>query len=480
MGADPILRGAMAKARRKSKGPIFNEKALAAWRQPGNYCDQAGGGLYLQVRQARVKGVLQWETNRKGVLVPKVTKYWVYRYWRPTKDGGRQLKEFGIGPFADYTPKQARDIAKEQRIIRREYGDPILTRKRRKQDLKNLIDSMKTFPEAAEACWESLKPQWGERHAYDWLASLKNHAYPTLGSMEIRAIQTTHIETVLRPIWHAKAETGSRIRGRLEAVFNYAKGKGWYSGDNPAGWDGNLDALFSESPRLKKQVNHPSLPFLQIGAFMDALRREKGTAARALEFTILTAARSGEVLGASGEEFDLRKALWTVPAERMKAKKEHLVPLSPRALEILRGMGDLKPGVVVFPGGVPGKGLSDAAMNTLIKRMDRHRVAAEGEGWCDKKGERVVPHGFRASFKTWATDCTEFGRDVIEFALAHQLPDKVEAAYTRGTMVEKRRPLMAAWAAYCTSNAPIVSSPESVRRVKEYTNPDPKIVKIPR
>ncbi len=469
----------MAKAQRKSKGPVFTEKALAAWREPGNFCDDRGGGLYLQVRQVRVQGAPQWETSRKGVLVPKVTKYWVFRYWRPTKEGGRQLKEYGIGPFVDFTLQQARDKAAEQRDIRREFGDPILARKRRKQEARDLIDSMKTFSEAAEACWESLKPQWGERHAYDWLASLKNHVYPTLGRMEIRAVQTTHIETVLRPIWHAKAETGSRIRGRLEVVFNYAKGKGWYSGDNPAGWDGNLDALFLESPRLKNQVNHPSLPFLQIGAFLEVLRREKGTAAQALEFTILTAARSGEVLAATGEEFDLRKALWTVPAARMKAKKEHLVPLSARALEILRGMGELKRGVVVFPGGVPGEGLSDAAMNTLIKRMDRHRLEAEGKGWCDEKGERVVPHGFRATFKTWATDCTEFGRDVIEFALAHQLPDKVEAAYTRGTMLEKRRPLMAAWAAYCASKAPLVSPSQSVRRVKEYTDPDPKIVKIP-
>lgn len=469
----------MAKPRRESKGPIFNEKALAAWRQPGTFCDDLKGGLYLQVRQARVQGVPQWETDRKGVLIPKVTKYWVFRYWRPAKEGGRKLKEFGIGPFADYTLQQARDIAKEQRIILREFGDPILTRKRRKQNLRNLIDSMKTFSEAAETCWESLKPQWGERHAYDWLASLKNHVYPTLGAMEIRDIQTTHIETVLRPIWHAKAETGSRIRGRLELIFNFAKGKGWYSGDNPAAWDGNLDALFLESPRLKNQVNHPSLPFRQVGIFMEALWREKGTAARALEFTILTATRSGEVLGALGEEFDLGKALWTIPAERMKAKKEHLVPLSPRTMEILRGMGDLKRGVFVFPGGVPGNCLSDAAMNTLVKRMDCHRQEQEGKGWCDEKGERVVPHGFRATFKTWAQECSKFDRDVIEFALAHQLADKVEAAYMRGTMLEKRRPLMAAWADFCASKAPLAVSPQAFRRVREYTDPDPKIVKIP-
>lgn len=469
----------MAKLRRKSKGPIFNEKALAAWRVPGNFCDDLGGGLYLQVRHARIQGVPQWEANRKGELVPKVTKYWVYRYWCPTRDGGRKLKEFGIGSFEDISLQQARAKATEQRNIRREYGDPILERRRRKQEARDLLDSTKTFGEAAKACWESMKSQWGERHAYDWFASLENHVFPSLQRMEIRSVKTTHIEAVLRPIWHARAETGSRIRGRLEKVFNYAKGKGWYVGENPAAWDGNLDALFPESPRLKKQVNHPSLPFSQVGHFYAVLKQEHGVAAKALEFMILTATRSNEVLLAKGEEFDLKRALWIIPAERMKAKKEHLVPLSQEAMRVLREVGEPKVGLYVFPGGKPGSGLSSASMNILIKRMDEHRLGTEAKGWRDEKDKRVVPHGFRATFKTWAMEQTKFEREAIEFALAHQLPDKVEAAYTRGTMVEKRRPLMEAWAQFCAGNGGEMLIKQEFRRIKDYSKEEPEIVKVP-
>ena len=474
MDSSRSSRGAMAKVKRNGKGPIFQTATLAAWREPGTFCDHEGGGLYLQVRQVCVNGVKQWETTKQGKRVAKVTKYWTFRYWRKSRDGGRKLKEFGIGPFDDYTLAEARDIATEQRKIRREFGDPILVRKKRKQDLRDLVDSMKTFEEAAQACWESHKPKWTASYAEDWLSSLKTHVYPVLGSMEIRSIRTTHIEGVLQPIWHEKAETASRVRSRIEKVFNFAKGKEWYGEDNPAAWEGKLEALLIESPRLKKLVNHPSLPFSQIGAFTEALRREKGTAARALEFLILTASRSWEVRGAMGEEFDLEKALWTVPAVRMKAGKEHVVPLSPRAVEMVRGMGKLQEGKFVFSGGKPETCLSDAAMNALIKRMDAHRQGAKQKGWCDLKGKRIVPHGFRATFKTWGQDSTDFDRQIIEFALAHGLPDKTEAAYSRGAMITKRRPLMDAWALYCAGNG----TERKFKRVKDYADPDPKIVKV--
>jgi integrase len=453
---------------------MFQVAALAAWREPGTYCDHEGGGLYLQVRQVCVNGVKQWETTKHGRPVPKVTKYWSFRYWRRTREGGRKLREFGIGPFSDVTLDEAREIATEQRKILREFGDPILARKKRRQELRDLVDSMKTFEEAAQACWEAHKAKWTPDHADDWLNSLKTHAYPRLGTMEIRSIRTTHIHTVLEPIWVEKAETASRVRSRIEAVFDFAKGKEWYSEDNPAVWDGKLEALLIESPRLKKQVNHPSLPFSQIGAFTNALRQEKGTAARALEFLILTASRSLEIRGAMGEEFDLDKALWTVPPARMKAKKEHVVPLSPRAVEIIRGMGKLQAGKFVFPGGKPETCLSDAAMNALIKRMEAHRQEKEQKGWRDLKGKRIVPHGFRATFKTWGQDSTDFNRQVIEFALAHGLPDKTEAAYSRGAMIAKRRPLMEAWALYCVGNG----VERKFKRVRDYADPNPKTVLV--
>jgi integrase len=463
---------------RKRKGPIFEAKTLKAWREPGTFCDDQGGGLYLQVRQMRVKGVLQWETERNGERVPKVTKYWTYRYWRRGPGGTRKLKELGIGPFTDYTIDQARDKAREQRILRDDFLDPIQVRKKRKQEAQDLIATMKTFKEATEACWNARKSGWDPGYADDWLRSLETHAYPVLGSMEIRTIRTTHIDDVLRPIWEELAETASRVRGRIETVFDFAKGKEWFTGDNPGKWKGNLDALFNKSPRLKKLRNFPSLPYEQLGLFMAALRKERGIAALALEFQILTATRPGETRGATCDEFDLKKSLWIIHAERMKGKIEHVIPLSARAIQIVRSMGELKPGAFLFPGGKPGKCLSDAAMSALIDRMVAGRREKEGLGWVDKKGIQIVPHGFRASFKTWGTDSSSFDRNVIEFALAHKLPDKVEAAYNRGTMLEKRRPLMKAWSEFCDPENPNWSPTRSFRRIKDYADPDPKIVRV--
>lgn len=468
----------MAELRRKGKGPIFEAKTLEAWREPGTFCDDQGGGLYLQVRQMRVKGVLQWDAGPSGERLPKVTKYWTYRYWRRGPGGTRKLKELGIGPFTDYTLDQARNKAREQRLLRDDFLDPIQVRKKLKQEAQDLIANTKTFKQATEACWNARKSGWDSDYADDWLRSLETHVYPGLGSMEIRAIRTTHIEAVLRPIWEEIAETASRIRSRIEAVFDFAKGKEWFVGDNPGAWKGNLDALLIKSPRLKKLRNFPSLPFEQMGSFMAALRKEKGTAALALEFQILTAARPGEARGATGGEIDLKKSLWVIPAERMKGKVEHTIPLSPRAIQIIRSMGELKPGVFLFPGGKPGKCLSDAAVGALIDRMDASRREMEGLGWVDKKGVQIVPHGFRATFKTWGTDSSSFDRNLIEFALAHKLPDKVEAAYNRGTMLEKRRPLMKAWAEFCDPENANWSPNRSFRRIKDYSDPDPKIVRV--
>jgi len=444
----------MAKVTRTSKGPIFQTNALAAWRVPGTFCDHGEGrvtGLYLQVRPSRIDGEPQFETLKNGKTVPRVVRYWVFRYWQPEKGGGRKLKEFGIGSLSEVGLQEAREAATEQRIILREGGDPILARKKRERETLALIESLKTFEEAAEECWSAHRSKWKERHAEDWINSLKTHAYPVIGAMEIREVDTLHIEKLLAPIWLEKAETATRVRSRIETVFNYAKGKGWYDRENPARWEGKLEALLVESPRLKNQENMPALPVAEVGAFIKALQAEKGVAARAMEFGILTAARSGEIRMAVGREFDLEKGLWTIPAGRMKAKKEHIVPLSERALEIVRSMGELKADQFVFPGGKAGKCQSDAAMIALMKRMDANRLESDGVGWRDPSGARIVPHGFRATFKTWAMDHTNFDRETIEFALAHSLKDKTEAAYARGKLIDKRRPLMDAWAAFCAT-----------------------------
>jgi len=484
----------MAKQTRKSKGPIFQVKALEAWTTPGNFCDDEGGGLYLQVRQIRENGVPQLEKLRNGQLVQKVRKYWVFRYWSPLPAGRRQLKEYGIGPFEDYSLQEARDKAKAQRkLIRDEGADPILTRKFRKQEIRDRIDGMKTFKEAAVACWEAHKSKWKERTANTWINSLETHIYPKLGNMELQAIKKTHIEAVLRPIWTSNPDLGARIRQRLEVVFNYARGKEWYPDKNPAEWAGNLDALMPPSIRREIAENFPSLPFHRMGAFMEALRHGKGISARALEFTILTAARSGEVRLATWDEIDFDKALWTVPTDRMKtekrmkknAVKDHIVPLSTRALEILRSMGDPVPGGLVFPAERSGKALSDMAMSKYVKDMDARNLEAGGDGWRDPNLDNriAVPHGFRATFSTWGQDHADFDHQLVEFALSHKLEDEVKAAYKRGTMVEKRRPLMAAWADYCAkgpSAKPALDMEDRLADMIPSTVPLPpqKVVKL--
>ncbi len=464
--------------KRDSKGPIFQVNTLKAWRTPGNYCDHEGGGLYLQVRQVKVDGVPQFEALRGGKVVPKVTKYWSFRYWRRERDGKRRLHELGIGPFKDFSLQEARDYAAMQRRNIKEMNDPILWRRKNQQNVRDLIQSMKTFEEVAQECWEAHKSKWKAKQAENWINSLKNHVYPELGAMEIRSIRKDHIVSALKPIWQEKAETASRVRCRIEAVFKYAKGMNWYSEPNPAEWDGNLDAILVESPRLKKAKNYPSLPFIRMRAFMQELNKEHGIAAKSLEFGILTVTRSGEIRFAKWNEFDMDKAIWTIPEDRMKAGVEHRIPLSARVIEILISMSPAKPDAYVFPGGKAGKAQSDTAMIALIKRMDIRHTEGGGQGWRDEKDERVVPHGFRATFKTWAQDSSHFDRGAIEFALAHQLENKVEAAYSRGTMIEKRRPLMEAWAEFCCGNGAEGALPPTIRRVKDYSEADPKIVRI--
>ena len=456
------------------KGPPFTVKAIETWRRPGTYCDEKGGGLYLQVRQVvigrkpaknhtpKCAGVPQFETLKNGTTVPKVTKYWVFRYWRPGPNGTRKLKEYGIGPFPKYSLQEAREEASKQwKLVHQEVGDPISLRKERKQHLLDRIDAMKTFSQVAQECWEAHRSKWKDQTATNWLASLTNHVFPAIGGMGVQSIKTTHVEQVLKPIWLENAVTATRVRQRMEVVFNYAIGKDWYQGKNPAAWVGNLDALLVESPRHKNAENHPSLPFQQVGAFMEALRHEKGLAAMTLEFCILTAARSGEVRGATWDEIDFDTGSWTIRPERMKAGKEHTVPLSGRALEILRSMGEFKPGGLIFPAERSGRIQSDTAMLMLIKRMDAKSTSAGGVGWRDPKGGRIVPHGFRASFSTWGQDCPgyHFDHQMVEFCLAHQLENKVKAAYKHGTMVEKRRDIMDAWASYCDNE------PQQVKKV---------------
>jgi integrase len=271
-----------------------------------------------------------------------------------------------------------------------------------------------------------------EKHKAQWKSTLETYAAP-LRAKPVDTIATDDVLSVLKPIWTTKAETASRVRGRIEKVLDAAKAKGFREGENPARWRGHLDHLL---PRLSKLArgHHAAMPYEDVAAFTAKLRKREATSALALELCILTAARSGEILGMRWSEIDLDKKIWTVPANRMKAGREHRVPLSSRAVTILRKLEKLKTGEFVFPGQARSKPLSNMAMEMVLRRM---------------KVEDATVHGFRSSFRDWAGNVSNFPREVTETALAHVIGDKAEQAYRRGDALEKRRKLMEAWAAYC-------------------------------
>ena len=322
------------------------------------------------------------------------------------------------------------------RRLLREGVDPI--EHRRAARAEGARARGKTFRDAAERYLVANAGTWrNEKHRYQWRATLEA-AHAVFGDRPVASVTTGDVTAVLEPIWSAKTETAKRLRGRIEAVLNYAAAQGWRSGENPARWRGHLSNILPPPRRIARVEHHAALPWAEVAAFMAELRAHSGVAARALEFTVLTAARTGETLGATWSEVDLDAALWTVPARRMKAGKEHRVPLPPAAVQVLRGMLPLRGagggGDWVFPGGRAGKPLSNMSMNMLLRRMGR--------------GGLMV-HGFRSTFRDRCAEATAHPREVAEQALAHALPDKVEAAYRRGDMLEKRRRLMEEWAAFC-------------------------------
>ena len=266
-------------------------------------------------------------------------------------------------------------------------------------------------------------------------------------------VRTEHVQAVLSPIWASKAETAQRIRGRIESVLSYAATCGWRSGENPARWRGHLENLLPSRGKVAPVEHHPALPWKQIAAFTKALAKQEGISARALQFTVLTAARTGEVLGATWAEIDLTAKVWTIPAGRMKAGREHRVPLSPLAVGVLAEMTTLRtdktPDAFVFPGGNTGRPLSVMALTMVLRRMNRGATDDAPPRWAAADGRAIVAHGFRSTFRDWASETTDHGRDVAEAALAHTVGDRVEAAYRRGDLFEKRRHLMEAWAEYC-------------------------------
>ena len=378
-------------------------KSVDATKSRGRLSD--GGGLYLNVTS----------NGRKA---------WVFR-WKPR---GGKVREMGLGPYPAISLAKARDEAADFRRMIAEGVDPKAERNKEVEP---------TFKECVEKFLDDMESQWSnEKHKYQWRQTLGPSYCAKIENKRVSEIAMDDVLMVLKPVWVEKPETASRLRGRIERVLNFAKVKGWRDGENPAAWRGNLQNVLPKSKKLT-QGHLAAMPYHQVPEFVERLRTYQAMAARALEFAILTCGRSGEVLGARWDEIDFANQTWTIPAERMKARKEHVVPLSGAAMDILSPLSGVRSCEFVFPGQKEGKALSNMALSMLLRRM---------------KVQDATPHGFRSSFRDWCGDETSFPREVAEGCLAHIVGNTVEQAYRRSTAIEKRRSLLEAWADYCAGD----------------------------
>ncbi|TPW00243.1 MAG: putative prophage CPS-53 integrase [Beijerinckiaceae bacterium] len=390
----------------------FSDRGVKA-AKPGMFCD--GGGLYLQV------------TDSPG---GKTSKSWLFRFKSPSLARERQM---GLGSIQDVGLAEARAKAAEGRKLLLEGVDPIEARQARKMGVKVANAKTMTFAQCAASYIAAHQPGWrNAKHAAQWEATLSTYVSPTFGALPVEAVDTALVMKALELIWTTKPETASRVRGRVESILAWATVRG-RQGPNPAQWKNHLDHLLPSRSKVRKVKHHAALPWGEMPKFMVALSCRTATAARALEFVILTAARTSEVIGARWSEIDLDQRLWTVPANRMKGGREHRVPLSAVALGVLERMATVRMDDFIFPGERAAK-LSNMALLMLLRRMGRSDLTA---------------HGFRSSFRDWVSERTNFSSEVVEMALAHTVGSKVEAAYRRGDLCDKRRRLMDAWGEFC-------------------------------
>jgi integrase len=392
----------------------LGNRLTAAWvmrtSTPGLFSD--GHNLYLRIG-------------------PTGAKSWVFRY----RVRGR-LRDMGIGPLHTISLADARARALTLRKARLDgVADPIDERRGRQRQAAVDTARTVTFRECAERFIQAQQSGWRNvKHAKQWPSSLETYVYPTLGNLPVAAIDTALVMQVLEPVWNAKTETASRVRGRVEAVLDWATARGYRQGENPARWRGHLENLLPKKSRVRAVVHHAAMPYGEIPAFIAELQKQSGIAARAVEFAVLTAARSGEARGARWDEFDLANRLWVIPGARMKAGREHKVPLGKRALAILDDVGAIRQeNGLVFPSRTGGP-VTDIAMTAVLKKLGR---------------EDVVLHGFRSTFSDWVAEQTAAPSEVRKMALAHMVGDRVEAAYRRGDLFEKRRVLMEEWGRFC-------------------------------
>lgn len=412
--------------------------ALEEAREPGRRARVIGKLTAIRVQQAKRRGLYGDGGGLFLQVSPSGTKSWIFRF----KEAGK-LRVMGLGPLHTVSLAEAREKARECRRLRLEGKDPIEERKVVRAAAK--LDAAKaiTFKECAENYITAHKAGWrNAKHAYQWPATLSTYVYPRFGALPVQSIDVALVMKALEPIWTAKPETASRVRGRIESIIDWATARGYRRGENPARWRGHLENLLPNRNKVRRVEHYAALPYAEIGGFMAELRRQEGVGGRALEFTILTAARTGEVIGAKWGEINIADRLWIVPAARMKAGKEHRVPLSDPAVAILEMIKAIRSGDSVFPGGRRGRPLSGMAMLMLLRRM--------------RQSELTV-HGFRSTFRDWAAECTAFPAEVAEIALAHTVSDRVEAAYRRGDLFQKRRQIMEAWAQFCSTSVPAIA-----------------------
>jgi integrase len=374
-----------------------------------------GGGLYLQVTPGG--------------------RSWVYRF----RLHGRE-RYMGLGALRQVSLAEAREKAAAARKLQSEGRDPIETRTAERASERLVVAKATTFDDCAKAYVAAHRAGWkNAKHRQQWENTLTRYVSAIFGSLPVQAINTDLVLKAIEPIWTEKPETASRVRGRIQVVLDWANARGYREGENPARWRGHLCHLLSDNAKIRRVKHHSALPFAELPRFLGDLQLRDGISARALEFTVLTAGRTGETIGATWSEIDLAGKRWTIPASRMKAEKEHRVPLSDRAVEILKFLPREDGNEHVFIGPKSGGPLSNMAMAAVLRRMGRSHITV---------------HGFRSTFRDWAAERTNFPREIVEAALAHAIDNRVEAAYRRGDLFEKRRRLTDAWAKFCGSRRP--------------------------
>jgi integrase len=397
----------------------------------------------LQVRHAVKRGLhadglgLCLQISRNG------SKSWIFRYRM-----GPRRRYCGLGSVVDVTLAQARERAAAARLMLENNQDPITTKRGRRAAATRTIARAMTFAACANAYIDAHRTGWDPKSTHQWTASLSTYAYPILGALSVGDVDTGLVLRVIEPIWATKTETASRLRGRIESVLDWAKTRGYRSGENPARWDGHLDTLLPAKAKVAKVAHHAAMAYAELSSFMGELRQRPGLPARALEFTILTAARTGEALNADWSEIDLQARIWVVPGSRMKAGREHRVPLSDAVVQLLGALPGPHEGLV-FPGAKANRPLSKMQLPLVLCRM----------GY-----DAVTIHGFRSAFTDWAHERTNFPSEAIELALAHAVSNRVEAAYRRGDMFERRVRLMEAWTAYCAGKEQPSATVTELRR----------------